>query len=52
MCQGDDLNCPHFKLHYEKFKEGLDIERRTTTGGAFLAYTAGQFRHGSLGLFQ
>jgi len=29
MCQGDDLNCPHFKLHYEKFKEGLDIERRS-----------------------
>ena len=28
MCQGDDLNCPQFKLHYRKFKEGLDIERR------------------------
>lgn len=29
MCQGDDLNCPHFKLHYEQFKHGLDIERRS-----------------------
>jgi acetamidase/formamidase len=28
MCRGDDLNCPQFKLHYERFKEGLDIERR------------------------
>lgn len=28
MCRGDDLSCPQFKLHYEKFKEGLDIERR------------------------
>ena len=28
MCKGDDVNCPHFEEHYQKFREDLNVERR------------------------
>lgn len=37
MCQGDDATCPQFQLHYRKFKEELNAERRGFLKSAFVA---------------
>jgi hypothetical protein len=38
MCQGNDLNCPHFEEHYKSFVgEDLSAERRSFLKSAFVA---------------
>ncbi|WP_102959942.1 acetamidase/formamidase family protein [Mangrovicella endophytica] len=37
MCQGNDVNCPEFRLHYRMFKEELNVERRSFLKSSFAA---------------
>lgn len=37
MCLGDDVNCPQFAAHYQKFKQDLNHERRSFLKSGFLA---------------
>src|SRR6476661_4895125 len=37
MCTGDDKNCPDFELHHRKFREMLDLERRSFLRSSFAA---------------
>ena len=37
MCQGDDVTCPHFELHYRALKDQLNAERRGFLKSSFVA---------------
>jgi acetamidase/formamidase len=39
MCYGDDVTCPEFEAHFEKFRGEIDAERRAFLKSAF--YTSG-----------